>query len=76
VWSIPQYLCTNTLEHGAAVVALQLSALLLVSACCDGTVCLWNLHSPQSSLMQWTMKDGVYFNVLSIGGSRVFGAGR
>ena len=76
IWSLSQYLCTAILVHEAAVVALQLSALLVVSACRDGAVCLWNQHNPHSPLMQWKTTDGVYFSVLSVSGGRVFGAGR
>lgn len=76
IWSLPQCLCTAILVHEATVVTLQLSALLIVSACRDGAVCLWNLHSPHCPLMQWRTTDGVYFSALSISGSRVFGAGR
>ena len=76
IWSFSQCLCTAILVHGAAVVALQLSALLIVSACRDGAVCLWNLHNPHCPLMQWKTTDGVYFSALSISGSHVFGAGR
>ena len=74
IWS-PTGRCVATLAHEAALTALQLSHLLLISATSSGTVQLWSLHS-NSALMQWNVEAKAWLHSLAVAGSRVFGGGR
>ena len=75
LWSPNSYHCVATLEHPAPLTSILLSNLLLISSASDGGVSLWSLHS-NVMLMQWTLPGEAYFTDMTIGMSRVYGAGR
>ena len=74
-WNVHTAENLGSLDHYNGVTSLKLSKLLLVTACVDGMIYLWNVTT-HTLLMQWSLESDIIIVDICVDRGKVYAAAR